>query len=601
MGISTKIKLSFAAVLFSAIALQWTVSYTNTSGSPGFYTKAPSENDCSACHGSSSKSTKLTLTGAPTGGYVAGTKYSMTLSYSTSNKKNGFQITVLDSSAKKPTGTLAVSDKTNTHATTNGSNKRQYLTQTSAGSAKTSWTFDWTAPSSGTGTIIFYASFNLSNGNGNDDSGDAIYNNTFNIREGSSTVTPVADFTLSATSLCVGETLSVTDNSTNKPTSWAYTYNNGSSKDTNQNPSWTYSTAGTDTVTLIATNSAGSSSIVKKTVTINAKPSDKILINGIDVLGDTICSGDSTMITAASGGSTYSWSNGAMTQSIYVKKAGTYSVNVTNSSNCAQMSHNFDLVVNAAPGKPTLSVKNAKVCSGTAVDLTANAGTSVSEYRFFDGSGKMVSKQSTATYSFVPKASDSFYVITYSGCPSVASDRTSFSVLTSPKGGFSTTAGTKKNDVKVISLAAGNVSTTWNFGDGASAASDTGASLNHSYKASGKYKIFQTVKSANGCQDTLSTIYAFKFTGIDELPEGVSMKLYPNPSTGHINLEINGLQADYTISIRNILGQLILTEAGAASGSQMIHRISTESLGSGMYLMEIRSSEGVKTITFEKR
>ena len=303
MRISTKIKLSIASVLFSAIALQWTVSYTNTSGSPGFYTKAPTENDCSSCHGSSSKSTKLTLTGAPSGGYVAGTKYSMTLSYSTSNKKNGFQITVLDSATKKPTGTLAVSDKTNTHSSTNGSNKRQYLTQTSAGSGKTSWTFDWTAPKSGTGTVIFYASFNLSNGNGNDDAGDAIYYNSFNIKEGSSVSTPVADFTLSATSLCVGETLSVTDNSTNTPTSWAYTYNNGSSSSSSQNPSWTYTTAGTDTVTLIATNSAGSSSIVKKTVTINAKPSDNITINGIDVQGDTLCSGDSTMITAAAGSS----------------------------------------------------------------------------------------------------------------------------------------------------------------------------------------------------------------------------------------------------------------------------------------------------------
>ena len=258
-------------------------------------------------------------------------------------------------------------------------------------------------------------------------------------------------------------------------------------------------------------------------------------------------------------------------------------------------------MVNAAPGKPTLSVKNATICSGSSVDFTANAGSAVSEYRFYNSTGNLLSKQSGATYSFVPKAGDSLYVITYSGCPSVASNKTAFSVLSSPKAGFSATSGTKKNDVKAVSSASGNVSTKWSFGDGTSAASDSGSSVIHTYKASGKYKIIQTVKSANGCQDTLSSIYPFTFTGIDELAAGASLKLYPNPASGQVNLEINGLKADYTISIRSIQGQMILQEAGAASGSQLIHRFNTEQFSNGLYLMEIRTSEGMKTITFEKR
>lgn len=74
---------------------------------------------------------------------------------------------------------------------------------------------------------------------------------------GAAVSVPVADFT--GTPLSGTAPLSVTfaDASTNIPTSWAWTFGDGGTS-TSQNPTHSYTTPGTYTVVLVATNSAGS-------------------------------------------------------------------------------------------------------------------------------------------------------------------------------------------------------------------------------------------------------------------------------------------------------------------------------------------------------
>jgi PKD repeat protein len=88
-------------------------------------------------------------------------------------------------------------------------------------------------------------------------------------------VTPVADFSASATSVSEGGTVSFTDLSANEPTSWSWTFAGGTpSSSTAQNPTVTYATAGTYDVTLVATNSAGSDTEVKTGyITVTSAPS----------------------------------------------------------------------------------------------------------------------------------------------------------------------------------------------------------------------------------------------------------------------------------------------------------------------------------------
>ncbi len=75
---------------------------------------------------------------------------------------------------------------------------------------------------------------------------------------------PVAEFTAGNTNIATGGSVQFTDQSTNNPTSWSWTFDGGTpSSSTDQNPSITYNTAGTYSVSLTATNSIGSDTETK--------------------------------------------------------------------------------------------------------------------------------------------------------------------------------------------------------------------------------------------------------------------------------------------------------------------------------------------------
>jgi Zn-dependent metalloprotease len=82
---------------------------------------------------------------------------------------------------------------------------------------------------------------------------------------------PVADFTASATTINEGQDVTFTDLSTNNPTSWSWTFAGGTpSSSTAENPTITYNTAGTYTVSLTAANAAGSDTETKTNyITVN--------------------------------------------------------------------------------------------------------------------------------------------------------------------------------------------------------------------------------------------------------------------------------------------------------------------------------------------
>jgi PKD repeat protein len=93
---------------------------------------------------------------------------------------------------------------------------------------------------------------------------------------------PVADFTASATTINEGQSITFTDTSTNSPTSWSWSFPGGTpSTSTAQNPTITYDSAGTYSVTLTATNSGGSDDEVKTDfITVNPVTSGIVFEKG---------------------------------------------------------------------------------------------------------------------------------------------------------------------------------------------------------------------------------------------------------------------------------------------------------------------------------
>jgi PKD repeat protein len=80
---------------------------------------------------------------------------------------------------------------------------------------------------------------------------------------------PTASFSASSTTPTAGAPVSFTDTSGGAPTSWAWDFGDGSTS-TLQNPSHTWSTSGTYTVTLVASNAYGDSAPATATIGVNA-------------------------------------------------------------------------------------------------------------------------------------------------------------------------------------------------------------------------------------------------------------------------------------------------------------------------------------------
>ena len=86
------------------------------------------------------------------------------------------------------------------------------------------------------------------------------------------TTPPVASFTASALEICVGQTISFTDTSTNIPAAWTWTLTGGTpGTSTVQNPTITYNTPGTYDVTLVAANYNGTDTATIQ-ITVYAYP-----------------------------------------------------------------------------------------------------------------------------------------------------------------------------------------------------------------------------------------------------------------------------------------------------------------------------------------
>jgi chitinase len=103
---------------------------------------------------------------------------------------------------------------------------------------------------------------------------------------------PVADFTISNTTVCVGQTVTFTDASTNSPTGWSWNFGSGASTATasTKGPhNITYSTTGTKTITLTASNASGTSAPVSKTVTVVGTSGNAGTISG----NNSVCQGTS--------------------------------------------------------------------------------------------------------------------------------------------------------------------------------------------------------------------------------------------------------------------------------------------------------------------
>lgn len=148
----------------------------NQAGSPGGKTGAPGDATCTQCHsgtvqsGSGFNVVTLTSGGTPVTEYLPNTTYEVTVTMSTNNAKNGFEIVALKP-GNTMAGTFAITNTTHTKTIVSGGKTR--VTHKLAGTDLNTWSFNWTSPATNVGAVTFYLATNQTNSN-SDDTGDVI-------------------------------------------------------------------------------------------------------------------------------------------------------------------------------------------------------------------------------------------------------------------------------------------------------------------------------------------------------------------------------------------------------------------------------------------
>lgn len=426
-------KLNLFALLFLFTAFIISIAmmsddngcFSKSSGGKAGKTNSPGETTCTSCHsgtintgGGSVTITSPNLTGWE---YAPGQTYTINVTVAQAT----IGLFALDFEALLPSGanagTLVITNSTETQikTVTVSGNVRNNVVQKLDGGLTTdshTFTFNWTAPVSGTGSITFYVAGLACDADGGT-SGDETYTSSQVVTE-LAVLAPVANFTGSPTTICQGGSIAFIDQSTNTPTSWAWDFGDGQTS-TSQNPTNSYTSPGTYTVSLTATNAGGSNtSTMTNYVTVNPTLTPSVSISPSNTI---VCPGTNVTLTAVpiNGGTpTYSWT----VDGNIVGTGGTYSAVFANGQAVV-----CTMTSNATCANPTIvtsSTFTTGVYSVAPVVISENTGVlnsdATSGNQWYEQSSGIITGETGQSYS--PTANGNYYTIVTdaNGCTSTS-------------------------------------------------------------------------------------------------------------------------------------------------------------------------------------
>jgi len=479
-----------------------------------------------------------------------------------------------------------------------------------------------------------------SNAAGNDSETQTCYINVSNPSAG-----PLANFSTSNTSICVGSCISFTDASTNNPTAWNWSFPGATtSSSTSQNPSnICYNTPGTYNVSLTAINGSGSNTLTLNSfITVYAIPTANAGSN------QTICNGASTQLNA-SGGQVYVWtpSTGLSNANVANPIASpttttTYNVQVTNGT-CSSIASVTVTVTNLSINAGS----DVTICSGETANLNASGGTTYSWSPTIGLTNPNVANPvafptSTTTYTVTAttngcSSTDQLTVTVatptisagadisicdgqsvqlsvnggsnYTWSPSTGLDNPNISNPTaSPNTTTSYTvtgivAGCATSDVILVTVNSNPIVPTvspngieiqsspafayqWNY----NGTPIVGGTLQNLFPANaGSYTV--TVFNANGCSST-SAPYTVTTVGLNNVYVDNTVTLYPNPAVNNALLTINAeVNESAVILLYNNIGELISEEKISLTVGSNQKNISLDNLAVGVYTVKVVGNE----------
>jgi PKD repeat protein len=342
--------------------------------------------------------------------------------------------------------------------------------------------------------------------------GNNLYIDNINITGVFNPNMPTAAFTSNNTTICEGEQVSFTNQSSTNSTSWNWSFPGGNPSSSNlQNPTVVYPAAGTYTVSLEAINNAGNNTV---------STTNYITVNSSGTLNATavpsiICEGSNSSISVV-GGSSYSWtpSNGLTTATgaqIVASPSSTTTYTVSGQGNCGTINTSVTVTVNASPVTPPITQV------GNVLSVTIPSNHSIQWYL----NGNPIIGASNATITITQNGDYSYMLTDNNGCFSI------------------------------------------------------------------------------------SEIYDAKLdnTGLEENFIGFNYSIFPNPSSGIVNITLTNVSEQISLRIFDILSKEInLTDNSSSINQSNNFQIDLSAYSSGVYFINLRTNKGtvVEKIMIQK-
>jgi hypothetical protein len=270
---------------------------------------------------------------------------------------------------------------------------------------------------------------------------------------------------------------------------------------------------------------------------------------------------------------TFAWSNSATTQNLTNVAAGTYSVTVTDATNCRTIASGITVNANVTPNATITPLGLLTFCQGDSVLLGASGGDT---YAWSNGGNTAsINVKTSGTYTVTVTSS--------AGCTATAS-RT---VTVNPNPVVTATAtasGTGSTGTATASALGGTAPYTYAWTGARTGASLTGL-------APGTYTV--TASDVNGCKSTKSVVVE-NHTGLESVKDILLFEARPTLSDGHFALYMD-LKSEQNVRLEtfNMMGQMIDNQW--IRGKNIVESLDWSHLSAGKYKLKVHTAEGVAT------